>query len=90
VANAIGSNVFDVCLGIGLPYLVKTGITHPGTSIVVTKGNVLEPIIVLFATLAAVYGGFAVNNWWLSKKFGYCLLFLYGCFVIYSLATGTT
>ena len=29
VSNAIGSNVFDICLGIGLPYLIKTGIVDP-------------------------------------------------------------
>ena len=33
VSNAIGSNVFDICLGIGLPYFVKTAIVDTGSTI---------------------------------------------------------
>jgi len=33
VSNAIGSNVFDICLGIGLPYLIKTALVSPGSTI---------------------------------------------------------
>jgi Ca2+/Na+ antiporter len=25
VSNAIGSNVFDICIGLGLPWFVETG-----------------------------------------------------------------
>ena len=33
VSNAIGSNVFDICLGIGLPYFVKTALVSPGETV---------------------------------------------------------
>ena len=30
VANAVGSNTFDVLVGLGVPWLVKTAIVDPG------------------------------------------------------------
>ena len=30
VSNAIGSNVFDICLGLGIPYFIQTALVDPG------------------------------------------------------------
>ena len=30
VSNAVGSNVFDICLGLGLPWFIETAMVHPG------------------------------------------------------------
>lgn len=40
VSNAVGSNVFDILVCLGLPWFLKTGIISPGTTIkVYSKGN---------------------------------------------------
>lgn len=33
VSNSIGSNVFDILVGLALPWFVETAIVHPGISI---------------------------------------------------------
>lgn len=40
VCNALGSNIFEILVGLGLPWLIKTAIMDPGVPIVVeSKGN---------------------------------------------------
>ena len=39
VSNAVGSNVFDILVCLGLPWFLKTGIINPGSTIkVYSKG----------------------------------------------------
>jgi sodium/potassium/calcium exchanger 4 len=33
VSNAIGSNVFDILLCLGLPWFIKTAIVDPGSTV---------------------------------------------------------
>lgn len=35
LTNVIGSNLFDILIGLGLPFFIKTAIIDPGSSIVV-------------------------------------------------------
>lgn len=40
VSNAIGSNVFDIFVCLGLPWFIKTTMVSPGTDVVVhSKGK---------------------------------------------------
>lgn len=40
VSNAVGSNVFDILICLGLPWFIKTAIIRPGTTVkVISKGN---------------------------------------------------
>lgn len=41
VSNAIGSNVFDILVCLGLPWFLQTAIFHPGSTVkVYSKGEV--------------------------------------------------
>lgn len=41
VSNAVGSNVFDILVCLGLPWFLDTAILHPGAEVkVISKGNV--------------------------------------------------
>jgi hypothetical protein len=43
VSNAVGSNVFDILVCLGLPWFLKTGIINPGSTIkVYSKGQYHE------------------------------------------------
>ncbi len=33
VSNTIGSNVFDVLIGLALPWFIKTALVSPGTTV---------------------------------------------------------
>lgn len=41
VSNAIGSNVFDILICLGLPWFLKTAVFQPGTHVkVISKGTI--------------------------------------------------
>lgn len=42
VSNAVGSNVFDILVCLGLPWFMKTAIFNPGSTVkVYSKGDFL-------------------------------------------------
>merc|ERR1711988_1480817 len=53
VSNAIGSNVFDILLGLGLPWTLGALINQ--APIAVDANNLMPLTLILFGTLAAVY-----------------------------------
>lgn len=97
VSNAIGSNVFDIDLGIGLPFLISI-LINKGTPIqllsdaemeeFVAGGYPLMPhvkfgIILLFLLVVSILL-FAVNRFRLSKKLGLSFIIVYFLFVAYA------
>lgn len=86
VSNALGSNVFDIGLGLGIPWFLGHLIlgepqiipTQPVSSIVV-------PVVILCVVLFALLALLAVNRWRLGKLVGFLLLGGYGVFVAYAL-----
>ena len=90
-SNAIGSNVFDICLGLGLPYLLKTVFTKGGAVIAVPADNkekMLPSIIILAITLLGTGGIMIANKWRLTQNVGRSLFLLYLCFFIYNVILG--
>ena len=82
VANAVGSNVFDIWLGLGLPWSVFLP-SRGGYEAVSTK-QLWPSILILAGVLGAYYISIALNGFKLVKYHGYFYLFVYGLFVIYS------
>ena len=83
VSNAIGSNVFDILLGLGLPWLLGTAIYQK--PIDVDAANIVPLSIILFSTLIAVYGVAMVSRFTLTKMVGGIFFSFYFAFVAYSL-----
>ena len=84
VSNAIGSNVFDILLGLGLPWLLN-GLIY-GVSLDVDTSNILPLSIFLAGTLLAVYVVTALSGFYLSKPLGGFFFMMYFVFVAYNLA----
>ena len=83
VSNAIGSNVFDILLGLGLPWTLSCIIY--GNNVPVDSEN-LEPMsIILFSTLAAVYLVTVLSGFRLTKCVGAIFFSFYFLFVAYNL-----
>lgn len=86
VSNALGSNCFDVGIGLGAPWFLGGLIlsrpqvipTEPLTAIVV-------PVIILFGVLAALLALLALRRWQMGPLVGWVLLAGYVAFVAYSL-----
>jgi len=85
VSNAIGSNTFDILIGLGFPWLVYS--LWNKTSVSVGTENLLSSMILLFATvflLALILIGKKFN---ISKKEGWILVSIYIGYLIFSVIT---
>lgn len=84
VSNAIGSNVFDVLFGLGLPWLLVLSLGGQN-QISVSRENLLASVLLLFATVVAILFLLVVRNWRIGHKSGLILIGLYGAYVVYVL-----
>ena len=72
VANALGSNIFDIGICLGLPWIVYLAMT--GAPVPVSNGDLTISIGTLFAVLVLVVGTFAITNFRINKKVGYVFI----------------
>jgi len=85
VSNAIGSNVFDILLGLGLPWMLS-GLIWPDQAGVKVDADALLPLsIILVGTLAAVYLVALLSGFRLTKAVGLIFFSFYFIFVAYDL-----
>ena len=83
VSNAIGSNVFDILLGLGIPWTLN-GLIY-GVSLDVDADNLVPLSLILIGTLAAVYIVALLSGFRLSTPVGIFFFSLYFGFVGYNL-----
>ena len=86
VSNSIGSNVFDILIGLALPWFLETAIVRPGSYSVVKSMGLTYAVLLLFLTLAAAVGLLHLNKWILNPKLGYAFLLVYAAFVVFASA----
>jgi K+-dependent Na+/Ca+ exchanger-like protein len=75
VSNAIGSNIFDVLFGLGVPWMIV--LMWRGGSVEVATENLISSVILLFATVVAVFFLLIVRNWTIGRNAGLALILLY-------------
>ncbi|KAF4674735.1 hypothetical protein FOL47_008785 [Perkinsus chesapeaki] len=89
VSNAIGSNVFDIMLGLGVPWTLKLAM---GKEVLFPTANEELPryIIILVIVLALFLFSVTVAKCVLNRLMGVCLLGLYCCYIVYALVMAAT
>lgn len=85
VSNAIGSNVFDILLGLGIPWLIGALAKEPQAVTVDPLTTVIVPVAILFVILVLLVGLLIALRWTLRPLLGYILFGLYVVFVAYNL-----
>lgn len=80
VSSSIGSNIFDVLVGLPVPWLAYT-LYYYGTNVTVKADTLFVSLLILFLMLASVIITIAVNNWRLTKSLGVTMFGLYALFV---------
>jgi len=85
VSNSIGSNVFDILIGLGVPWFIKTVIMS--TNVIIGSDSLAISVMILFITVAIVVMSIHLSGWYLTKKVGYFLLSMYVLYVIQALLT---
>jgi len=86
-ANAVGSNTFDILLGLGMPWLVAT---LCGKEIAVPIDQISESIYILAAALAFYIILLQVTRWYLNRLIGVFLLSIYVGSIVFTLARNYT
>lgn len=86
VANAIGSNIFDILICLGLPWMITMlflgrPVIHVGTQ------DLLISILILVSTVIVLFI-FLFTDRMLTKKEGWCLLGIYVAYVLWTLSGG--
>ncbi len=87
VANAVGSNTFDLLVGLALPWTIALSILGL-SGIDVGTGDLWVSIGILVAT-TLILAVFLTSKRELSRREGIVLLLLYAVFVIFTLTSGT-
>jgi Ca2+/Na+ antiporter len=88
VSSSIGSNIFDVLVGLPLPwfvYAIWQGSMGNAASVVVEAGTITLSVLILFAMLVAVITTIAANGWMMTRTLGGIMFFLYFLFVLQDL-----
>ncbi|HKJ79275.1 MAG TPA: calcium/sodium antiporter [Prolixibacteraceae bacterium] len=80
VSNAIGSNIFDILVGLGLPMLIFMFI-H-GSSIDAGGSNLTGSAIILFASVILLFLLLIFSKWKIGKPGGFILVGLYIFYVV--------
>lgn len=83
VSSSVGSNIFDILVGLPVPWFLKTAID--GGTVEIGSDGIAIMIITLFIMVALVVTSIRSFNWKLVRKLGQLYLFLYLLFVIMAL-----
>ncbi|ELU18053.1 hypothetical protein CAPTEDRAFT_197695 [Capitella teleta] len=77
VSNSIGSNVFDILLGLGLPWLIKTGMVDPNTTVAINSEGLFFSAVILLVTIVFLIIVICANGWKLTRPVGVLLFLAY-------------
>ena len=86
VSSSIGSNVFDILVGLPVPWMIKTGIIHSLKMKILIKSDYLfAQTITLIMMVGFLILSIMLTGWKLGKKLGLLMFLLYVVFLVISL-----
>lgn len=84
ISNALGSNIFDILFGLGVPWLVVLAIS--GGVIPVSTENLLSSVILLFATVLVIFFLLLARQWKIGHRAGWFLIGLYVVYLVWAIS----
>ncbi|XP_052429240.1 sodium/potassium/calcium exchanger 3 [Carassius gibelio] len=85
VSNSIGSNVFDILIGLGLPWALQTLAIDYGSTIHLNSKGLIFSVGLLLASVFLTVLGVHLNKWKLDKRLGFICLLMYAVFLCFSI-----
>ncbi|XP_077465769.1 sodium/potassium/calcium exchanger 3-like isoform X2 [Stigmatopora argus] len=85
VSNSIGSNIFDVLLGLGFPWALRTLLVSYGSVVTINSRGLLYSVILLLASVTLTVLSVHLNRWKLDRRLGLWLMLLYVIFLLCSI-----
>jgi K+-dependent Na+/Ca+ exchanger-like protein len=91
VSNSIGSNVFDILLGLGLPWFLSTTLRPNGAeeTVKINSNGLMISVSLLLLSLIVVVLSIHCNGWKLTKKLGIVIMLCYLIFLVFSILIET-
>lgn len=84
VSSSIGSNIFDILVGLPIPWMLKTCIVDPGTKVGIMSKTLVWSVTTLMSMVLLVILSIIYSKWQLSKRLGGIMFVLYILFIIQS------
>lgn len=85
VSNTIGSNVFDILVGLGIPWGLQTMVISYGSTVKINSRGLVYSVVLLLGSVALTVLGIHLNKWRLDRKLGVYVLVLYAVFLCFSI-----
>ncbi|XP_062380276.1 sodium/potassium/calcium exchanger 3 [Sardina pilchardus] len=85
VSNSIGSNIFDILLGLGFPWFLRTLVVNYGSVVYINSKGLVYSVILLLASVFLTVLCVHLNHWKLDRRLGLGLMFLYAIFLLCSI-----
>ncbi len=82
VSNAVGSNIFDILIGLGLPFIIVIAVS--GGSLAIKTDELTISILILFGSVIVLMFLMIINKWKIGKKMGIFLIALYLVYFVYA------
>ncbi|XP_011170095.1 probable sodium/potassium/calcium exchanger CG1090 [Solenopsis invicta] len=84
VSNAVGSNVFDILVCLGLPWFIQTAMIQPGSHVNVTSRGLTYSTVSLLSTVVFLVVATHLNGWKLDRRYGMVLMVWYLIFIVFA------
>lgn len=88
VSNSIGSNIFDILLGLGFPWTLRTLVVDHGSVVHINNKGLVYSVVLLLASVILTVMSVHLNHWKLDRRLGFGLMFLYAVFLLCSILFG--
>ncbi|KAM4544590.1 sodium/potassium/calcium exchanger 3-like isoform 2-T2 [Odontesthes bonariensis] len=88
VSNSIGSNIFDILLGLGFPWALRTLVVDNGSIVSINNKGLVYSVVLLLASVFLTVTSVHLNHWRLDRRLGLGLIFLYAIFLLFSILFG--
>ncbi|XP_068616196.1 sodium/potassium/calcium exchanger 1-like [Brachionichthys hirsutus] len=83
VSSSVGSNIFDITIGLPVPWLLYM-LLHNGEPVAVSSNGLFCAIVLLFLMLHFVIVSIAACRWKMSRMLGLTMFLLYFVFLVLS------
>jgi len=84
VSSSVGSNIFDILVGLPLPWLVYA--IYSGSPVIVFAQSLMLSLAILIGMLVVVVTSIHMSKWIMTKTLGYVMFAFYVAFIAQDLA----
>ena len=85
ISSSIGSNIFDILLGLPIPWFLKTAFVSPNSTVRIQSQGIGLIIILLYAMLIGLIAVVHATGWKMSRTLGMSVFLMYGSIITLSL-----